>query len=91
MCLAFFGKGFGAFGWTVIADTAPREAIGMTGGLFNGAGSIAGILTPIAVGAIIAWTEAYDGALLYVELHMVAAIAAYWLLVGKIERYAHTA
>lgn len=87
MCLAFFGKGFGALGWTVIADTAPREAIGMTGALFNGAGSIAGILTPIVIGVIVAWTKSYDGALLYVGLHMIAAIAAYWLLVGKIERH----
>ena len=30
MSLAFFGKGFGALGWTVIADTSPRELIGLT-------------------------------------------------------------
>lgn len=87
MCAAFFGKGFGALGWTVIADTAPKEAIGMTGALFNGAGSIAGILTPIAMGAIIGRTGSYDGALLYVGLHLLAAIAAYWFIVGKIDRY----
>lgn len=86
MCAAFFGKGFGALGWTVIADTAPREAIGVTGALFNAAGSIGGIITPIAIGVIIQKTGTYDGALLYVGLHVMAAVAAYWLLVGKIER-----
>ena len=35
MSLAFFGKGFGALGWTVIADTSPKELIGLNGGLFN--------------------------------------------------------
>jgi ACS family glucarate transporter-like MFS transporter len=87
MCAAFFGKGFGALGWTVIADTAPKEAIGVTGALFNAAGSVGGIITPIAIGAIITRTGSYDGALLYVGLHVLAAVAAYWLLVGRIERY----
>lgn len=87
MCAAFFGKGFGALGWTVIADTAPKEAIGVTGGLFNAAASVGGILTPIAIGMIVSRTGSYDGALLYVGLHVLAAVAAYWLLVGKIERY----
>ena len=27
------------------------------------------------------------GALLYVGIHMLAAIGAYWLVVGKIKRY----
>jgi ACS family glucarate transporter-like MFS transporter len=87
MCAAFFGKGFGALGWTVIADTAPKEAIGVTGALFNAAGSVGGILTPIAIGMIISRTGSYDGALLYVGLHVLVAICAYWLVVGKIERY----
>lgn len=88
MCIAFFGKGFGALGWTVIADTAPREAIGVTGALFNAAGSVGGIITPIAIGAIVSRTGSYDGALVYVGVHVLAAVAAYWLIVGKIERYA---
>ena len=87
MCAAFFGKGFGALGWTVIADTAPREAIGVTGALFNAAGGIGGIITPIAIGGIIHHTGSYDGALLYVALHVLAAVAAYWLLVGRIKRH----
>jgi len=87
MCAAFFGKGFGALGWTVIADTAPKEAIGVTGALFNAAGSVGGIITPIAIGMIVSRTGSYDGALIYVGCHVLAAVAAYWLLVGKIERY----
>ena len=42
MSLAFFGKGFGALGWTVIADTSPRELIGLNGGIFNLFGNTAG-------------------------------------------------
>lgn len=88
MCVAFFGKGFGALGWTVIADPAPREAIGVTGALFNAAGSVESIITPVAIGAIVSQAGSYDGALPYVGIHVLAAVAAYWLIVGKIERYA---
>ena len=52
MSLAFFGKGFGALGWTVIADTSPKELIGVNGGLFNLFGNLAGITTPIVIGYI---------------------------------------
>lgn len=40
MALAFFGKGFGALGWPVVADTAPKEMIGLCGGLFNVSGTL---------------------------------------------------
>ncbi|MFX7764354.1 MFS transporter, partial [Acinetobacter baumannii] len=35
MALAFFGKGVGALGWAVVADTAPKQIVGLSGGLFN--------------------------------------------------------
>ncbi|MDB6126931.1 MAG: D-glucarate permease, partial [Verrucomicrobia bacterium] len=35
MALAFLGKGIGALGWTVLVDTAPKEIMGFTCGVFN--------------------------------------------------------
>ncbi len=35
MALAFFGKGIGALGWAVMADTAPKRSAVSSGGLFN--------------------------------------------------------
>ncbi|WP_312862871.1 MFS transporter [Rhizobium sp. P28RR-XV] len=87
MCAAFFGKGFGALGWTVVADTAPKEAIGLTGGLFNAAGSIGGVITPVAIGYIIEGTGSFHGALLYVGLHVIGGVISYWMLVGQIKRF----
>lgn len=87
MCAAFFGKGFGALGWTVVADTAPKEAIGLTGGLFNAAGSVGGVITPIAIGYIIDGTGSFHGALLYVGLHVIGAVISYWVIVGPIKRF----
>ncbi|WP_374190094.1 MFS transporter [Rhizobium rhizogenes] len=86
MCAAFFGKGFGSLGWTVCADTAPKQAIGLTGGVFNAIGNSAGIVTPLVIGYILARTGSFEGALLFVGLHGLIAVFSYWVIVGKLQR-----
>lgn len=86
MALAFFGKGVGALGWAVMSDTAPREVTGLSGGIFNMIGNMAGIITPIAIGYIVAITGSFSGALVYVGLHGFIAIFSYIFIVGKIHR-----
>lgn len=87
MSLAFFGKGFGSLGWTIVADTAPKSMIGLTGGVFNAIGNTAGITTPVVIGYILGATGSFQQALVFVGLHGVVAVASYWLVVGKIERF----
>ncbi|NVO15140.1 MAG: MFS transporter [Rhodoplanes sp.] len=87
MSAAFFGKGFGSLGWTVVADTAPKQVIGLTGGVFSAIGNSAGIVTPLVIGYILAGTNSFEYALLFVGLHGIMAVLSYWLIVGKIERF----
>lgn len=87
MSVAFFGKGFGSLGWTVVADTAPKELIGTTGGVFNAFGNTAGIITPVVIGYILQSTGSFEGALIYVGAHGLLAVLSYWLIVGKIKRF----
>ncbi|WP_435170962.1 MFS transporter [Falsirhodobacter sp. 1013] len=86
MSLAFFGKGFGSLGWTVIADTAPREIIGVTGGVFNAIGNTAGIVTPLVIGYLVAASGTFTSALVFIGLHGLIAIFSYWVIVGPLER-----
>ncbi len=86
MSLAFFGKGFGALGWTVIADTSPKPLIGVNGGLFNLIGNLAGITTPIVIGYIVKRTGSFHGALIFVVAMALMAIVAYLPIVGEIKR-----
>lgn len=86
MAFAFFGKGLGALGWAVMADTAPKEISGLSGGLFNMFGNVSGIITPIAIGYIIGTTGSFNGALIYVGIHALLAVVSYVFIVGKIER-----
>ncbi|WP_116141787.1 MFS transporter [Trinickia diaoshuihuensis] len=86
MSLAFFGKGVGALGWAVVSDTSPREAAGLSGGLFNTFGNMAGITTPIAIGYIVQATGSFAGALVFVSANAAMAIVSYVFIVGEIKR-----
>lgn len=86
MSIAFFGKGFGALGWTVISDVSPKGMIGLNGGLFNLIGNLAGITTPIIIGYIVQRTGSFHDALFFVASIAVLAIVAYLPIVGEIKR-----
>jgi ACS family glucarate transporter-like MFS transporter len=86
MSLAFFGKGVGALGWAVVADTSPKQAGGLSGALFNTFGNTAGITTPIVIGYIVQGTGSFAGALVYVGANAAVAIACYLFIVGDIKR-----
>ncbi|MDR5828152.1 MFS transporter [Caballeronia sp. LP006] len=86
MSLAFFGKGIGALGWAVVADTAPKEAIGLSGSIFNMFGNAAGIVTPIVIGYILARTGSFNGALAFVGVNALITVFAYLVIVKDIKR-----
>lgn len=86
MSLAFFGKGFGALGWTVISDTSPKGYIGVNGGLFNLIGNLAGVTTPIVIGYLVRQTGSFRDALVFVGATALMAIIAYLPIVGEIRR-----
>ncbi|MBV9457284.1 MAG: MFS transporter [Bradyrhizobium sp.] len=86
MALAFFGKGIGALGWAVVSDTSPKQAGGVSGGLFNMFGNLSSITTPIIIGYIVAATGSFNGALVFVGLNALVAAIAYLFVVGEIKR-----
>lgn len=88
MSLAFYGKGVaaGAGTWAVVSDTAPKEAIGLAGSIFNCFGNIAGIVTPIVFGYIVAATGGYSAGLYFVGAHCIVAAFFFLFVMGKIER-----
>jgi len=86
MSLAFFGKGIGALGWAVVADTSPKEAIGLSGSIFNMFGNVAGIVTPIVIGYLVVKTGSFNGALVFVGINALFTVFSYLVIVRKIER-----
>ncbi|BAP41628.1 d-galactonate transporter [Pseudomonas sp. StFLB209] len=86
MALAFFGKGLAAVGWAVLSDTAPKNMVGLSGGVFNGIGNTAGIITPVVIGYFVATTGSFNAALWFVAAHGLVAILAYTVIAGRFER-----
>ncbi len=86
MALAFFGKGFGALGWPVISDTAPKEVAGLCGGIFNAFGNVASIVTPLVIGYLVKELHSFNGALIFVGASAIAAMLCFLLVVGEIKR-----
>ncbi|TCW45133.1 ACS family glucarate transporter-like MFS transporter [Phytobacter diazotrophicus] len=86
MAMAFFGKGFAAVGWAVLSDVAPKTMIGLCGGVFNGIGNIAGIVTPLVIGYVVTVTGSFNNALWFVAAHGVLAVVSYILIATRFER-----
>jgi ACS family glucarate transporter-like MFS transporter len=87
MSVALFGKGMSSgMVWTLIADVAPENMTGLTGGISNAFANFAGVVTPVVIGYILARTHSFDTVLLYVCAHSLFALACYWLLVGRLTR-----
>lgn len=86
MSIAFFGQGMTNLGWTVVSDIAPKKLIGLTGGLFNFTTNLAGIITPIVVGAMYQRTGSFVVPLAYVAVVAVIGALAYSVVIGDIHR-----
>lgn len=86
MSVAFFGQGMVNLGWTLISDVAPKQLIGLTGGLFNLCANLAGIITPIVVGVIVGQTGSFYGALAFIGTLALIGAASYVFVIGEVKR-----
>jgi ACS family D-galactonate transporter-like MFS transporter len=86
LSLAFFAQGMAALGWTLVSDIAPRGLLGLTGGIFNFAANLAGIVTPLVIGLIVAATGSFFGALMFIAVVALIGAFSYIFVVGDIRR-----
>ena len=86
MSLAFFGQGMVNLGWTLITDVAPKQLIGLTGGVFNLCANLAGIVTPLVVGFVVASTGSFEWALGFIAVVALIGALSYIFLLGDVKR-----
>ncbi|HEX8412289.1 MAG TPA: MFS transporter [Sphingomicrobium sp.] len=86
LSLAFFAQGMAALGWTLVSDIAPEGMLGVTGGVFNLAANLAGIVTPIVIGAIVATTGSFFYALAFISCVALLGALSYIFILGDVER-----
>jgi ACS family D-galactonate transporter-like MFS transporter len=86
LSLTFFAQGMAALGWTLVSDIAPEGLLGLTGGIFNFAANLAGIVTPLVIGFIVAATGSFVGALMFIAVVALVGAFSYIFIVGDIRR-----
>ena len=88
MSVAFFGQGMVNLGWTLITDVAPKQLIGLTGGVFNLCANLAGIVTPLVVGFVVGATGSFVWALAFIAVVALIGALSYIFLLGDVRRVA---
>ena len=85
MCISFFGNGLASITWIFVSTLAPKHMVGLTGGVFNFIGGLAGIVVPIVIGYLASGGQ-FAPALVFVGCLGLAGALSYIFLVGKVER-----
>ena len=86
LSVAFFAQGMTGLGWTVISEIAPERMMGLTGGIFNFAANLAGVLTPVVVGLIVGATGSFYYALFYIGAAALIGALSYVVVLGDVDR-----
>jgi MFS transporter, ACS family, D-galactonate transporter len=86
LAVAFFAQGMSGTSWATVPEIAPPEQLGLVGGLFNAAGNLAGIVTPVAIGVIVDTTGSFVGALYFVGGVAFVGACSWIFIVGPLER-----
>jgi ACS family D-galactonate transporter-like MFS transporter len=86
MSLAFFAQGMSAISWTLVSDIAPKELLGLAGGVFNFFANMGSIVTPLVIGFILAATNSFSGGLVFMSAVALVGALSYIFIVGKVYR-----
>src|SRR4029079_8290246 len=68
LTLAYFAQGISGNSWSIIAEVAPRNLMGICGGVIHYTAQLAGITTPIVIGFILRETGSFEWVLGYVSI-----------------------
>ena len=84
LSVAFFAQAMSSSGWAVISEVAPRAQLGLVSGLFSASANLSGIVTPLAIGAILEATGSFYGALAFVGLVALGGALSWIFVIGDI-------
>jgi ACS family D-galactonate transporter-like MFS transporter len=86
LTVAFFAQGIASASWAAVSEIAPKQLIGLTGGITSLAANIGGIVTPIVIGQILHVTGNFAWAFWFIGGVACIGTLSYSLLLGRIYR-----
>ena len=84
MAIAFFGNGLASIAWVFVSLLAPRQNVGLVGGVFNAFGALSAVVTPIVIGFVVT-EDSFAPALFYIGAAALIGFLCYVFLIGKVE------
>ncbi len=85
LSVAFFGNGLASIGWVFVSLLAPKNLIGLIGGVFNFIGGLSAAATPIIIGFLVEDGN-FEPALFYIGALAFVGFCSYLFLIGKVQR-----
>jgi len=85
LAIAGFGNGFSSIAWVFVSELAPKQLIGLTGGMFNLFGNLAAIVVPLVIGLLVRENNFAPGMVFVAVLALTGALS-YIFIVGRVER-----
>jgi MFS transporter, ACS family, D-galactonate transporter len=85
LAIAFFGNGFASITWVLVSSLAPKNLVGLTGGVFNFFGNLSAITVPLIIGKLVSDAN-FAPALIFISAVALLGALSYIFLVGRVER-----
>lgn len=85
MSIAFFGNGLATITWVFVTLLAPKNLLGLAGGIFNLCGALSSIVIPIVIGFLVS-NGNFSSALVFVAAIALVGACSYIFVVGKLEK-----
>lgn len=85
LSLAFFGNGLASIAWVFVSLMAPKNNIGLVGGVFNFIGGLANIIIPVIIGFLVKDGN-FSPALFLIGALAFVGFFCYTFIVGKVVR-----
>ena len=86
LTVAFFAQGIASSSWAAVSEIAPRQYVGLTGGITSLAANLAAISTPMIIGYILQGTGSFYWALNFMAIVCLVGTFSYSFLLGKLHR-----
>ncbi|MDB5148542.1 MAG: D-galactonate transporter family protein [Mucilaginibacter sp.] len=83
MTIAFFGNGLASIAWVFVSLLAPKNLIGLTGGVFNFMGGLSSIVVPLVIGYL-AKDGSFTSSILFIGILAFGGVLSYLFLVGDV-------
>ncbi|MEM9833411.1 MAG: MFS transporter [Bacteroidota bacterium] len=85
LAVAFFGNGLASITWVFVSTIAPKNLIGLIGGVFNLMGGLSAVVIPLVIGVLVEGGD-FRPALFFIGALALLGFFSYVFLVGKVQR-----